>query len=553
MPAKLQIIFDMAKKIIVLARTSTVLQDLEAQKKEVIANAIADGYKLSEIEVVEGKESAIKLAEEQRETLQEMKLLISANPSIEAVYVFSIDRLARRVSVVLSIKDYLTSKGVNLVFLNPHKMGTLRKNDKGVLVEDELTSMLLMFLAYGAEMEMKVKKARFQSAKALLKQEGKVDVAKVMFGYYKAKDKTIKIKEEEAEIIRKLYEDYTTKPISLQTLYNDFVNKGYLKQIKGGSARVARYLSELAYSGRRTDRKYPAIVTEEQQDKAIEKMKKGKSLSKNVDKNVYLAKGLIYDSVTNCTMNGSGNRGVYRTHNGKLEVVNLNAVDSIVWDVAIKLKALQLANLQISNKEQYEQQIVELEKQLENINEILEDNQAKQKKALKQLLDGKVSENIYNEVAEDLTARQKEYGKRKLQITNEMAKLKRLSEIEDTSTIAQREENIADVTDDIVRREIINEVIDKAVMERINGNEKIITIYPKHQYRIKTALPRYYRIKRSQRCVKIYEAWLQSGMVALEGDKPKGESKIVEIPFTGKFLERFKKDNQGNYKYIKGD
>lgn len=389
MPANLQIIFDMAKKVIVLVRVSTALQDLEAQKKEVIANAIADGYKLSEIEVVEGKESAIKLAEEQRETLQEMKLLISANPSIEAVYCFAVDRLARRVSVVLSIKDYLTSKGVNLVFLNPHKMGTLRKNDKGVLVEDELTSMLLMFLAYGAEMEMKVKKARFQSAKALLKQEGKVDVSKVMFGYYKAKDKTIKIKEEEAEIIRKLYEDYTTKPISLQTLYNDFVNKGYLKQIKGGSARVARYLSELAYSGRRTDRKYPAIVTEEQQDKAIEKMKKGKSLSKNVDKNVYLAKGLIYDSVTNCTMNGSGNRGVYRTHNGKLEVVNLNAVDSIVWDVAIKLKALQLANLQISNKEQYEQQIVELDKQLENINEILEDNQAKQKKPLNSYLTAK--------------------------------------------------------------------------------------------------------------------------------------------------------------------
>jgi DNA invertase Pin-like site-specific DNA recombinase len=553
LPANLQIIFDMAKKVIVLVRVSTALQDLEAQKKEVIANAIADGYKLSEIEVVEGKESAIKLAEEQRETLQEMKLLISANPSIEAVYCFAVDRLARRVSVVLSIKDYLTSKGVNLVFLNPHKMGTLRRNEKGVLVEDELTSMLLMFLAYGAEMEMKVKKARFQSAKALLKQEGKVDVSKVMFGYYKAKDKTIKIKEEEAEIIRKLYEDYTTKPISLQTLYNDFVNKGYLKQIKGGSARVARYLSELAYSGRRTDRKYPAIVTEEQQDKAIEKMKKGKSLSKNVDKNVYLAKGLIYDSVTNCTMNGSGNRGVYRTHNGKLEVVNLNAVDSIVWDVAIKLKALQLANLQISNKEQYEQQIVELDKQLENINEILEDNQAKQKKALKQLLDGKVAENIYNEVAEDLTTRQKEYGKRKLQITNEMAKLKRLSEIEDASTIAQREENIADVTDDIVRREIINEVIDKAVMERVNGNEKILTIYPKHQYKIKTALPRYYRIKRSQRCVKIYEAWLQNGMVALEGDKPKGISKIVEIPFSGKFLERYKKDNQGNYKYMKED
>ena len=541
----------MAKKVIVLVRVSTAAQDLEAQKKEVIANAIADGYKRSEIEVVEGKESAIKLDEEQRETLSEMKALIQTNPTIEAVYVFAVDRLARRVSVVLSVKDYLTSLGINLVFINPHKMGTLRKNEKGQLVEDELTSMLLMFLAYGAEMEMKVKKARFQSAKALLKQEGKVDVAKVMFGYYKTKDKTIAIKEEEAVVIRRIFEDYTTKQISLQGLYNDLVNNGLLKPIKGGAARMARYISELSYSGRRKDRKYPAIVTEEIQDKAIQKMKEGKSQPKNVDANIFLGKGILIDSATGFTMNGSGNRGVYRTHNGKIEVVNLNAVDSILWDVATKLKALQLANLQISNREQYEQQIIELDKQIGLINGYIQDNQTKQKKALKQLLDGKVTEAIYNEVADELNDKYRQLSKQQTQIKNEMDKLKRLTEIEDTSTISQRENNIAEITDDKVRQEIIKETIGNAVMERVSGTEKLIKIFPKHQYRIQTALPRYYRIKRSQRCVKRYEAWLQSGMVALEGNKPKGEQKIIEIPFTGKFLERFRKDENGNYKYFK--
>lgn len=543
----------MAKKIIVFLRVSTANQDLEAQKKEVIANAIADGYKRNEIEIVQGKESAIKLAEEKRETLQEMKALIAANPSIESVYVFAVDRLARRVSVVLSIKDFLISKGVNLVFLNPHKMGTLRKNEKGELVEDELTSMLLMFLSYGAEMEMKVKKARFQSAKALLREEGKVDVSKVMFGYFKAKDKTIQIKEDEAVIIRRMYDDYTTKPISLKGLYDDFVNKGYLKPIKGGSARVARYLSELAYSGRRKDRKYPAIVTEEIQDKAIEKMKQGKSLSKNTDKNIFLAKGLLIDSVTNCTMNGSGNRGVYRTHTGKLEVVNINAVDSIMWDVAIKLKALQMANLQISNKQMYDQQIETYQKQLDNIDKLIEENQTKQKIALGRLINGKVSEVIYNEIADDLINKYKELSKRKTAINNEIEKNKRLSEIEDVRTISEREDNIADITDDTVRSEIIQETIGKAIMERVSGTEKIITVIPKHQYLIKTALPKYYRIKRSQRSIKIYEAWAQNGMVALAGNKPKGESRIVEISFTGKYLERYKKDKQGNYKYTKED
>ena len=117
---------------------------------------MADGYLMDEIAIVEGKESAIKLKEEERETIKEMKSLINQFKTIESVYVFAIDRLARRVSVILSVKDYLTEKGVNLVFLNPHKMSTLRTNENGEKVEDELTSLLLMLLSYGADMEMKI-------------------------------------------------------------------------------------------------------------------------------------------------------------------------------------------------------------------------------------------------------------------------------------------------------------------------------------------------------------------------------------------------------------
>ena len=149
----------MCKKCICLCRVSTLQQDLEAQREKVVNAAIADGYCNDEIAVIEKKESAIKLSEEERQSLNEMKEIIKDNPSIESVYVFAIDRLARKVSIVLSVKDYLTERGINLVFLNPHKMGTLPKDETtGKLIEDELTSMLLMFLSYGAEMEMKIKK-----------------------------------------------------------------------------------------------------------------------------------------------------------------------------------------------------------------------------------------------------------------------------------------------------------------------------------------------------------------------------------------------------------
>ena len=91
----------MSKKCICLVRVSTEQQKLEGQKEKVISAAISDGYKLEEIAVVEGKESAIKLQEEERETLNEMKNIIAQYPTIESVYVFAIDRLARKVSIIL--------------------------------------------------------------------------------------------------------------------------------------------------------------------------------------------------------------------------------------------------------------------------------------------------------------------------------------------------------------------------------------------------------------------------------------------------------------------
>ena len=106
----------MIKKCICLIRVSTKQQELEGQKEKVISAAIADGYSLDEIAIVEGKESAIKLKEEERETLNEMKNIISQYPTIESVYVFAIDRLARKVSIILSVKDYLLENKINLVF-----------------------------------------------------------------------------------------------------------------------------------------------------------------------------------------------------------------------------------------------------------------------------------------------------------------------------------------------------------------------------------------------------------------------------------------------------
>ena len=186
------------KKVICFARVSTTAQDLKPQLDAVKRQIIADGYKESEIAEVKGKESAIKLKEEERQTLNEMKQLISDYPTIEAVYFFAVDRLARRMSVVMSVKEWADENNIILVFLNPQPMYTFIRNEKGELIKNDLTDLLLAMLSYGAMMEMRIKQERFKTSKESLRAAGKVSVGKPMYGYYKAADKSIQINDDEA-------------------------------------------------------------------------------------------------------------------------------------------------------------------------------------------------------------------------------------------------------------------------------------------------------------------------------------------------------------------
>ena len=525
------------KKVICFARVSTMAQDLQPQIDAVKRQIIADGYNENEIAIVKGKESAIKLKEEERQTLNEMKQLIAEHPSIESCYFFAVDRLARRMSVVMSIKEWADDNNICLVFMNPQFIRTLSKNDKGELVQNEFATLILAMLSYGAAMEMKVKQERFKTSKESLRAAGKVWVGKPMYGYYKEKDKTIKVNDDEAGVIRDLFDDYLNTSTSLKLLHEEYVTKGRLPNIKGGAARLQHLFEELGYSGRNEAIKYPAIVTPEMQDAVIEKMKRNKSQPKNTQQNVFLAKGLLYDNATNCTMTGSGNRGVYRTHVGKLEVVNINAVDSILWYCAVRFKSFQLANMQISLSESYIKEISDNEATITNLSMMLEDNRRKQKKALDRLLAGKVRESIYNKTADDLIEEEKKLEASIVKAENAIIRLKRLQKVESNQSFDEKQQNLEEITDDLQRLQIIQETIGKAIMERVTGSEKIITVIPKHTYRVETFVPTKFVIKRGQACIKIFEI-----LESASGNE-------IKIPFSGTLYERYTKDKQGNYKY----
>ncbi len=449
----------MSIKCICFCRVSTVAQDLEAQKDKVYAEAKADGFKDEEIAIIEGKESAIKLKEEERETIREMKILVNDNPSIEAVYVFAIDRLARRVSVVLSVKDFLFEKGVNLVFLNPHKMCTL-KVVNGIKKEDNLTNMLLMFLSYGAQMEMDIKKARFQVAKDSLKKQGKLTNGSLLFGYKKDEYHNAVIDESKAQYIRMIFNDYVNKEISTRLLYEKLVSLGLKKpSSRSASAHiVTSIIRDLRYSGRNQENStyYQPIVSIELQDRAIKKLSEMRKKPKTTHKYVYYGKGLVRNKATGKVLETSASNLAYRCRDcGKS--VSINVIDSIAWGMAIFLKQIDIIKESSRNRKEYLSQIQNNKKMIDNLNSLLTTIHDKQTKAFKLYLDGKVKVEIYEEQIKSIDNDEKKWTSKIAELESNNVSLQNFIDSIDTAN-APNPQNF-DSMNDLEKKQLIESVI----------------------------------------------------------------------------------------------
>lgn len=453
-------------KCICLIRVSTQQQILEGQREKVINAAISDGYKQSEIKVVEAKESAIKLKEEQRETLNEMKNIIAECPEVEAIYVFAIDRLARKVSTVLSIKDWLLERKISIVFLNPHKLKTIRINDKGDKVEDELTSLMLLFLAYGAEMEMKLKQARMKVTKDLLREQNKVASGRPMLGYKKAKDKTVEIDSEWAPIIRQLFIDYAYNNKTLYGLYKEMVAKGILPVKKRGAGinTVRRIIENKAYYGDYStydkigNIKYPPIIDKETWELANKTRVSRNNMPKINHKHIYYGKSIIRLMNTGMIMTCHITNKCYKSFEDVKCSINVNAMDTAIWQTT---KMMQMCKEMIKKEEPYDyaKEINDCTDKISNINRLLDTIKDKKQKAFRLYLSGRVDEQIYNEEINEIERDETTWNKEISKLESEIQKyIMMRNELKDTSI---HNPVMLDELDDIERKKLIDNIISR--------------------------------------------------------------------------------------------
>lgn len=544
----------MAIKAIVFSRVSTKEQSLDDQQKAVMQEALKT-YKADEIKEVQGKESAVKLEEEKRETLNELKECIKEYPTVEAIYFFGVDRLARRVRVVIDVVDDLTNKGINCVFLNPQPIHTIDIIN-GEKRENYVAHLILMFLGYAAEMEAKMFKARVANSKNILRQKGRIANGKPIFGYYAKEDNSIGIKEAEAHLVRRIFNRYAEDNCSINMIYKelstdeevteitDYFRNGLKTTIYG---RIRSILINKSYSGRpdrRNKRKYsptyPSIVDVELQDKCIAILNKNKSTSKKETKNIYYAKGLIRnysDEAHRCLIQRIAVCCYHTNKEDEVQyTVNLNVIEAICRVNMLYAKERLTKIDTYKQIEDYKKlidsnksRILQIEKEIDEINSKMKTLAKKWLKIAEYTNDDSVYTTELKRLKNDITEKNNQKSKFETENQSYEMILEKMNDIHKGTLGINLDllKGFADIKDDALIAEYCKQTIEEIKVYNISNIEKKIIV---------KFTPIIKKEDREYVCIS------KGGKIEVNQIIRNDKGEIVKIPF--KFKCRFKRNGK---------
>jgi len=280
------------KRVIALIRVSTKQQELESQAFKVMERILADGYKEEEIEPIKDIESGSKLSEEERSGINRLKHFVETEP-IEVVYVYEVSRISRRASVVISVRDYLIAKGIQLIIINPP---IKLLNEQKQLSPD--ANLFFQLFSVMAENETYIRKERIMRGKEKKRQDGKLAQGYPIFGYTVDADHYIIHHPKQAPIVREIFERYV-KLESSGSIGRDLWMRGCLcaktEKLISHQTKVCAILREPRYA--HSDEIYRSpIISKELWDRAqeIHKSKPEYFIRKSMTKHIYPLQGFIF-------------------------------------------------------------------------------------------------------------------------------------------------------------------------------------------------------------------------------------------------------------------
>ena len=473
-------------------RVSTVDQNYERQRVELEALVKSRGDNLKY--VFEEKRSAV-LSMDTREQLTKMRQL--TKDDVDIIYIWDITRLSRRSIDFINLVYEFANKGICLYF-----------KDKNIITLDEdgqinaMASIYLYMLGIFAQMDAENLKSKMKSGKEKSLLDGNSYTTHAPFGYY-LDNKKLYIKEDEAELIRMIYNLY----IDGKTL-NEAAIQMNSKNIptKSGGKWTAEIIRKMiinpVYKGKPEYRNYkkvngklqvdkvrvfdaPAIIDAGKWDLAQEQRVKNITCADKSRTRKALLRGIIVCGLCgkSCNVAQTKNKvALYRCSDKRASIntkvgcknggITADYIDYIIWELvknAYKQNRFteQFEAAKQANKDKMDSNLDQISNYLDEISKINKNI-------------AKVRKGYMNGIYDDISASKeiKEYN-------NQIEKINRLiSDLEAENVLLERKSNISKdqfKIDDVEpsnaeKALIIREYIKEARLFAISNNKKVVEV-----------------------------------------------------------------------------
>lgn len=239
----------MDKTILCIIRASTVAQETESQKRELVDFCKTKGFVEEEMEFIEvAGASARKLNNEYRQMLEDIKSTILTTPTIKSVALWHLNRLGRVKKCLTDMEYFFVENQIQLYVKNGFDAPLLDENGK------ETLGASIAFSVYSAMVEEETREmfAKMKRGKDRNRELGIYVGGQLKYGYSISESKHLIINEDEAATVRLIYELYATGKYSIYKLVDELNSRGITKKGQRITFNIVRncLVDESYYSGK---------------------------------------------------------------------------------------------------------------------------------------------------------------------------------------------------------------------------------------------------------------------------------------------------------------
>lgn len=206
------------KKVLCVIRESSIRQEVESQKMNMIPFILSKGFREEEIEWLEVQgASAIKANDVYLNYLEEIK---ERSMEVGCVAFWHLNRLGRQKKYITMMEAFFKSNKIQVYIKNPD-ITLLDENGK----EKFEASLAFSIFAVMVESETEEMLGKFKRGKELNKREGRYNGGAVPLGF-KVEDRRVVVDPKTAPLIKSLYHMYIDK-MTIQFIYEWLMGNGH--------------------------------------------------------------------------------------------------------------------------------------------------------------------------------------------------------------------------------------------------------------------------------------------------------------------------------------